>query len=71
MNHPLRHRGETFYQSGTIAGERKAKDSGTVLQVVKNPGWLLPYASCIIVTIGMLLHFGMNLAKFANRRAAA
>ena len=68
MNHPLRHRGETFYQSGTIAGERK--DSGTVLQVVRNPGWLLPYLSCAVVTLGMILHFGMNLAKFTSRRVA-
>jgi len=68
MNHPLRHRGETFYQSGTIPGERK--DSGTILQVVRNPGWLLPYLSCIVVTLGMLIHFGMNLLKFTNRRAA-
>lgn len=68
MNHPLRHRGETFYQSGTIPGEQK--DSGTILQVVRNPGWLLPYLSCIVVTLGMLIHFGMNLIKFTNRRAA-
>lgn len=66
MNHPLRHRGETFYQSGTIAGERK--DSGTVLQVVRNPGWLLPYLSCAVVTLGMILHFGTNLARFTSRR---
>lgn len=68
MNHPLRHRGETFYQSGTIPGERK--DSGTILQVVRNPGWLLPYLSCIVVTLGMLIHFGMNLLKFTSRRSA-
>lgn len=66
MNHPLRHRGETFYQFQTLIG-----DTGTVLQVVKNPGWILPYLSCGIVTLGMLLHFGMNLVKFTNRRAAA
>jgi len=65
MNDPLRHRGETFYQHQTIFG-----DTGTVLQVVKNPGWLLPYLSCVIVAIGMLAHFGMNLAKFTSRRAA-
>jgi hypothetical protein len=68
MNHPLRHRGETFYQSGTIPGE--GKDSGTVLQVVRNPGWLLPYLSCAVVAIGMLIHFGMNLLKFTSRRGA-
>jgi hypothetical protein len=66
MNHPLRYRGETFYQSAVVYG-----DTGTVLQVVRNPGWLLPYASCAVVTLGMLLHFGMNLLTFVNRRPAA
>jgi hypothetical protein len=70
MNHPLRHRGETFFQAGTIASEKGKPDTGTVLQVVKNPGWLLPYASCIVVTLGLLVHFGMNLTKFASRRTA-
>jgi hypothetical protein len=70
MNHPLRHRGETFYQSGTIAVQGEQKDSGTILQVVRNPGWLLPYLSCIVVTLGMLIHFGINLIKFTGRRAA-
>jgi len=65
MNDPLRHRGETFYQHQTIFG-----DTGTVLQVVKNPGWLLPYASCVIVALGMFIHFGTNLVKFTSRRDA-
>ena len=64
MNHPLRHGGETFYQQAVTYG-----DTGTVLQVVKNRGWLLPYISCIVVTLGMLIHFGTNLAKFTSRRA--
>jgi hypothetical protein len=62
MNHPLRHRGETFYQHATIFG-----DTGTVLQVVKNPSWWLPYVSCLIVALGMLIHFGTNLDKFTSR----
>jgi hypothetical protein len=66
MNHPLRHRGETFYQASTVYG-----DTGTVLQVVKNPGWLLPYISCAVVTLGMLIHFSTGLRKFINREAAA
>ena len=63
MNHPLRHRGETFYQASTVYS-----DTGTVLQVVKNPGWLLPYVSCAVVTLGLLLHFGLMLWKFVDRR---
>jgi hypothetical protein len=63
MNHPLRHRGETFYQASFMQG-----DTGTVLQVVKNPGWLLPYISCGIVTLGMLWHFGVKLNTFIRRQ---
>lgn len=65
MNHPLRHRGETFYQSGFFPD-----NSGTVLQVVRNPGWLLPYLSCALVTLGMAIHFGAALVTFLGRRTA-
>ncbi len=62
MNHPLRYRGETFYQASFKPG-----DGGTVLQVVRNPGWLLPYISCCLVGGGMLLHFGMKLVPVLRR----
>ncbi len=63
MNHPLRYRGETFYQSSF-----KPDGSGTVLQVVNNPGWLLPYISCSIMTLGLLWHFLFLLRRFLTRR---
>jgi hypothetical protein len=66
MNAPLRYRGETFYQASVI-GENKV----TVLQVVKNPGAPLPYLSCFLVGLGMLVHFGIQLVEFLRRRAAA
>src|SRR5262249_46165402 len=66
MNEPLRHRGETFYQ----ADFDKRTETTTVLQVVRNPGWLLPYVSCVVVALGMLLHFGIHLVGFLQRRAA-
>lgn len=62
MNEPMRHRGETFYQHQALAG-----DSGSVLQVVRNPGWLLPYLSCAVVSVGMLIHFGINLSRYLRR----
>src|SRR5213075_578666 len=43
MNHPLRYRGETFYQA-----DFRNNDQTTVLQIVRNPGWLMPYIACII-----------------------
>ncbi|MFQ3592569.1 MAG: cytochrome c biogenesis protein ResB, partial [Gemmataceae bacterium] len=64
MNEPLRHRGETFYQ----ADWNKETERGTVLQVVRNPAWQLPYWSCAIVTLGLLYHFFYSLAEFLKRR---
>ncbi|MFM1803719.1 MAG: Cytochrome c biosis protein Ccs1 [Planctomycetota bacterium] len=65
MNNPLRYEGETFYQASFAPD-----DSGTVLQVVRNPGWLLPYISCTVVTLGMLVHFGVRMWESTRRRLA-
>ena len=46
MNNPLRYTGRTFYQSSFAPDE-----TGTVLQVVKNPGWMIPYLCCVIVGV--------------------
>jgi ABC-type transport system involved in cytochrome c biogenesis permease subunit len=62
MNHPLRYGGDTLFQASFLQG-----DTGTVLQVVKNPGWLLPYISCSLVSLGLLIHFLMRLKKFTKR----
>ncbi|MFW6059291.1 MAG: cytochrome c biogenesis protein ResB [Phycisphaeraceae bacterium] len=64
MNHPLHYNGETFYQSAYLPN-----DSGTVLQVVNNPAWWVPYASCVLVGGGMLLHFGQHLVRFMRSTA--
>ncbi|HUR54013.1 MAG TPA: cytochrome c biogenesis protein ResB, partial [Gemmataceae bacterium] len=69
MNDPLRFAGETFYQS-SFENEGTAVES-TVLQVVKNPGWLIPYISCVMVGLGLILHFGLALGRFLNRRTLA
>jgi hypothetical protein len=65
MNEPLRHRGDTYFQ----ADWNRETERGTVLQVVRNPAWQLPYLSCAIVSLGMVLHFGLNLINFLGRRA--
>lgn len=64
MNNPLRYAGRTFYQASY-----KPDGSGTVLQVVQNPGWLLPYIACGLVAIGMAWHFTEALVAFLMRRA--
>lgn len=62
MNHPLRHEGDTFYQSSF-----DSDDGGTVLQVVRNPSYQAPYIACIIVSIGLIYQFSFHLAGFARR----
>jgi hypothetical protein len=67
MNNPLRYHGETFYQFQANPGGM----AGTVLQVVRNPAWTLPYIACTVVCLGMLIHFGLHLSRFLERRAAS
>jgi hypothetical protein len=66
MNNPMWHGKETYYQQAWLDG-----DTGTILQVVKNPGWFMPYLACVLVTLGMLFHFGITLVKFLERRIAS
>lgn len=68
MNQPLRYRGDTLYQSQM--GQMASQDGAvpfTGLQVVRNPGWLMPYVSCVLVAAGMILHFGLMLWNFSMR----
>ena len=64
MNNPLRFEGLTFYQAGF-----ENNDQTSILQVVKNPSWLLPYIACLLLTLGLLWQFGISLAGFASRRS--
>lgn len=68
MNNPLRFAGETFYQSGYFQDPRTGTET-TTLQVVSNPGWMIPYVCCMIVVIGMLAQFGMVLIRFMDRQS--
>ena len=62
MNNPLRYAGETYYQASF-----DTDNQGTILQVVHNPSWLTPYFSCILVGIGLAVHFTMHLFGFARK----
>lgn len=63
MNQPLRYEGKTFYQASF-----GKNDTLSVLQVVENPGWLLPYVSCVLVSLGLLVHFAIVLRRSLKRR---
>ncbi len=66
MNNPLRYDGETYYQASF-----DPDNQGTVLQVVRNPSWLTPYFSCVLVGAGLLVQFLMHLVDFAAKRKIA
>lgn len=64
MNHPLRYEGLTFYQA-SFAND----DKTSIFQVVRNPGWILPYVSVILMGLGMIIQFGMHFFRFLDKRS--
>jgi hypothetical protein len=64
MNHPLRYGGLTFYQASF-----GPSDSATMLQVVRNPGWLLPYFAVLIVGVGLVFHFLLSLIRHLRQES--
>ena len=63
MNNPLRYAGLTFYQAGF-----ENDDKTTILQVVRNPSWTMPYIACTLMTLGLIIQFGIHLVAFIGRR---
>lgn len=63
MNHPLRHEGYTFYQASF-------GDAGmsSILQVVSNPMYVLPYIAVAVVGFGLAFHFIFSLAIHLKKR---
>lgn len=66
MNRPLRYAGRAVYQAGYANNDRTA-----VLQVVRNPGWQIPYLSCGLMALGLMVQFGLQLFAFFRRRSTA
>ena len=66
MNNPLRYGGLAFYQAGF-----EPNDRATILQVVQNPSWLLPYISCVLMFVGLVVQFAIHLTRFIRKRTAA
>lgn len=66
MNNPLRHGGLTFYQY-----QMNAAGKMSAFQVVRNPGWLLPYIACVLMGVGLVWQFSYSLLGFVRKRTAA
>lgn len=65
MNNPLRYSGETFYQSQM--SELPNGDQVSVLQIVKNKGWMIPYVCCMFSVVGLMAQFGSSLLGFLEK----
>lgn len=62
MNHPMRYEGLTFYQASFAK-----QDMASMFHVVRNPGRLLPYIACILVSIGLLYQFAWLALRSIRR----
>lgn len=67
MNNPLRYAGLTFFQASFEEGN----DHVTILQVVRNPSWRLPYVACVMMAVGLVIQFGIHLIGFLRKRRVA
>lgn len=63
MNHPLRYGGVAVYQAGFDNNDRTS-----VFQIVRNPGWQLPYLSCGLIAVGLALQFLLHLGAFLRQK---
>ncbi len=66
MNEPLRYKGLVLFQSGW--GEMP-RGKYTVLAVVQNPSDQWPLWACIIITLGLTIHFSRLLFRYIKREA--
>ncbi|MEM6507759.1 MAG: hypothetical protein AAF711_20170, partial [Planctomycetota bacterium] len=69
MNQPLRYDGKAFFQSGFFQ-QPLNRNLGTIMQVADNPGAWVPYLSCVIVTVGLCMHFVISLMRYGRRANA-
>jgi hypothetical protein len=72
MNEPLRRGGIIVFQSSW--GPQDAMPGQPLFsgfQVVRNPSDQWPLMACIVIAIGMLIHFGMKLFRYVGREMEA
>lgn len=66
MNKPLRFKNYTFYQANY--GINMGGEEYSVLAVVKNANWLLPYIAALLMSLGLFLHFLLRFVDFLKTR---
>ena len=73
MNDPLRYSGLTFFQYQMGADEaamRAGQKPSSTFQVVRNPSWLTPYLSCVLISVGLIFQFMQHLVGFVRKRTS-
>jgi len=69
MNHPLRYKGYTVYQSSFSGNDRDTKSVS--FAVVRNGGRIFPYVASITLCIGLLIHLSFRLPALLRRQLHA
>jgi len=70
MNEPLRDGGHVLFQSSYgPQGARPGDPMYSVFSVVKNPSDQWPLASCVIIALGLLIHFVSKLWRYILSQA--
>ncbi len=70
MNHPLRDDGYAVFQADYgPKGVPVGQETYSVFQVAKNPTDHLPLAVCVVIGIGLLIHYGIMLTRFLSRNS--
>lgn len=70
MNEPLRQEGLVLYQASWGPSNARPGDRlFSTLAVVRNPADQYPLYSCIVIAIGLVMHFSMKLKKHIRHEA--
>lgn len=68
MNHPYRYQGYIFFQSG-FTDDPNTNTKLSTFAVMKNPTDHVPLISCILISVGLLVHFLTMLSDFLKRES--
>jgi ResB-like family protein len=69
MNQPLNQDGYKLFQSGFIEPPNGGGRWWSTFSVVRNPADRIPLWSCIVITIGLLLHFSQKLVRHVRTQS--
>jgi cytochrome c biogenesis protein ResB len=69
MNQPLNQDGYKLFQSGFIEPANGGGRWWSTFSVVNNPADRVPLWSCVVITLGLLIHFAQKLTRHVRTQA--